>query len=348
MSDGRTTAQKLIALIERDGAIPLGDYMAIANSDYYASRVPIGAGGDFITAPEISQMFGELVGLWLTDLWSRAGSPADAHYVELGPGRGTLAVDALRAMAQFGFAPSVHLVENSPTLRAEQQRRLTEACWHEDISTLPETGPLLIVANEFFDALPVQQLVRQNGSWHRQMVVRDRNRFRLTVGEEAVAGGAPPLLPDGSIFEYSPASRSIMGDLSARLAAQGGVLLVIDYGHARPGTGSTLQAVKNQLPVSPFDDPGNADLTVHVNFYDLGSIAHKHLLSVHGPVEQGQWLTSLGIGARAQALIRTEPQRQQEVEAALHRLTHVDEMGRLFRVMAATPLGWPEPEGFVY
>jgi NADH dehydrogenase [ubiquinone] 1 alpha subcomplex assembly factor 7 len=343
-----TTAQKLIAEIADSGPITLGRYMDIANRDYYASRNPIGAAGDFVTAPEISQMFGEIIGLWLADIGGRAGQLADAHYVELGPGRGTLASDALRAMARFGWSPPAHLVETSPLLRAEQAKLLSQAQWHDTVESLPDDGPLLIVANEFFDALPIEQIVRAETGWHQQMVVRNRNRFAAALSPQPLSDAGAADAANGTVIEYAPAAQAMMAALSQRLSRQGGALLIIDYGYTQPASGSSLQAIKRQLPVNPFDDPGNADLTAHVNFLDLANSARRHLLHVQGPVEQGQWLTALGIAARAKALARAAPGESAALAAAVHRLTHVDEMGRLFKVMAVIGQGWPSGDGFAY
>src|SRR6218665_1780949 len=217
-------AEKLRRRIAAEGPIPVSDYMAEANAHYYAARDPLGAAGDFTTAPEISQMFGELVGLWLADLWLRSGRPGRAHYVELGPGRGTLAADALPAMKGAGLIPDVHLVETSPVLRAAQVQRIPGAGWHDDLSTLAGEGPLLVVANEFFDALPVEQ--------------RDAGGRVRTVGLEDGR-----FVPIGAVeTETSPASLAIAADLSRRIATQGGAALIVDYGHDRPGRGDTLQA----------------------------------------------------------------------------------------------------------
>jgi len=356
LPDGRTadlpSAAHIIAdRIDLEGPIPLGDYMAIANAHYYASKDPLGEEGDFVTAPEISQMFGEIIGIWLADLWLRKGSPDHCHYVELGPGRGTLARDALRSMTKFGCHASAHFVETSPVLRARQAQLHPDARWHDGIASLPDDGPLLIVANEFFDALPVEQFIATSGGWRRQMVARDRSKFVPVPSVGTVAdqiGGTTSGFPDGTILERSPVSVEWAGQLANRLAKQGGALLIIDYGYERPGTGSTLQAVKNHMPISPFDCPGTSDLTAHVDFHTLANIARTRLLAVHGPTEQGQWLKSLGIDQRAAALIAATPKEADTVRAAHQRLTHTDEMGRLFRVMAATAIDWPEPEGFSY
>ena len=356
MPDGikadRPSAAHVIAdRIDREGPIPLGDYMAIANEHYYASKDPLGEEGDFVTAPEISQMFGEIIGIWLADLWLRKGSPDHCHYVELGPGRGTLAQDALRSLAKFGCTPTIHFVETSPVLKAKQALLHPGAIWHDDIGSLPDDGPLLVLANEFFDALPIEQFVATSGGWRRQMVARDRSKFVAVASAEVAEdriGGSMSGFPDGTILERSPVSVELAGHLANRLAKQGGTLLIIDYGYARPGTGSTLQAVKGHMPISPFDSPGTSDLTAHVDFHTLANIARNRLLSVHGPAEQGQWLKSLGIDQRAEALINATPKQADNIRAAHQRLTHVDEMGCLFRVMAATPIDWPEPEGFSY
>lgn len=356
MPDGSTadlpSAAHIIAdRIDRDGPIPLGDYMAIANACYYASKDPLGEEGDFVTAPEISQMFGEIIGIWLADLWLRQRSPDHCHYVELGPGRGTLADDALRSMARFGCRPPVHFVETSPVLKSKQAELHPAAIWHDDLASLPTDGPLLIVANEFFDALPVEQFIATADGWRRQMVARDRSKFIALPSSEAAAdhlGSTAHRFPDGTILERSPVSVEWVGQLASRLAKQGGTLLIIDYGYTKPGTGSTLQAVKDHMPISPFDCPGMSDLTAHVDFHTLANIARSCLLAVHGPAEQGQWLKSLGIDQRAAALIAASPKEADMIRAAHQRLTDIDEMGRLFRVMAATAIDWPEPEGFSY
>lgn len=351
MPESLSAAHILAEKIDRDGPISLSEYMAIANSAYYAGKDPIGEDGDFVTAPEISQMFGELVGIWLADLWMRKDRPDHVHYVELGPGRGTLAADARRAMAKFGCNPQIHFVENSPVLKARQAALHQSAAWHERIDSLPTDAPLMIVANEFFDALPVEQYISTKAGWRRQMVARERNKFIAIPGTQTIenqVGKASAGLPSGTILESSPVSTEIFQELTGRIAKQGGVILVIDYGYDRPGTGSTLQAVKDHMPISPFDSPGTSDLTAHVNFHSLANIARTRLLSVHGPAEQGQWLKAIGIDQRAAKLANADPKQADNIRAAHHRLTHVDEMGRLFRAMAATSMDWPQPEGFAY
>ncbi|MEO9600196.1 SAM-dependent methyltransferase [Parasphingorhabdus sp.] len=350
-TDPPSAAHIIADKIDREGPISLGDYMAIANGVYYASKDPLGEEGDFVTAPEISQMFGEIIGIWLADLWLRKGSPDHCHYVELGPGRGTLASDALRSMAKFGCHPTIHFVETSPVLKARQADLHPDAIWHEDIASLPENGPLLIVANEFFDALPIEQFVSTASGWRRHMVMRDRSKFVVIPSEETTEdriGSSTSGFPEDTILERSPVSVEITGNIANRIAKQGGSLLIIDYGYSRPGTGSTLQAVKDHMPISPFDSPGTCDLTAHVDFHTLANIARTRLLAIHGPAEQGQWLKSLGIDQRAESLMVASPKEADAIVAAHQRLTHVDEMGRLFQVMAATAIDWPQPEGFSY
>lgn len=319
--------------------------MAAANAHYYATRDPLGAAGDFVTAPEISQMFGELVGLWLADLWDRAGRP-QAHYVELGPGRGTLAKDALRAMAKAGLTPQVHFVETSPALRAAQMQAVPDAQWHDDVTSLPEDVPLLIVANEFFDALPVYQLVRGRAGWHERLVACQDTMFLPIAGKavpETIVPDALRAAPPGSIIETSPASVAIVRALAQRLVAQGGAALIVDYGYDGPAVGETLQAVKRHGFANPFDNPGDQDLTAHVDFTTLAGMAALHGAGVHGPVAQGDFLGQLGLAERAAALARAHPERGTDLAEAHRRLTHPSEMGALFKALALTGAGWPAP-----
>jgi NADH dehydrogenase [ubiquinone] 1 alpha subcomplex assembly factor 7 len=323
--------------------------MARANAHYYATRDPFGAGGDFVTAPEISQMFGELAGLCLADAWDRAGRPARTSYVELGPGRGTLAADALRAMRAAGLEPPVELVETSASLRALQAERLQALRWHEDLATLPETGPLLVVANEFFDALPVRQLVRAGFGWHERVVDGAGDGFAPKAGPPVPAAAIPAHVreaPEGSVLEVSPAAAAVVRTLAQRLGRQGGVALIVDYGHARTAAADTLQAVRRHGYADPWSEPGESDLTVHVDFEALGAAAEAEGARVLGPVGQGQWLAALGIDARAAALAAAAPARADEVEAARRRLVEPDQMGSLFKAMAIAAPGWPDPAGF--
>jgi len=329
--------------------VPVAQFMAEANAHYYAARDPLGADGDFVTAPEISQMFGELVGLWLADLWLRAGSPADAHYVELGPGRGTLAADALRAMRSIGLSPTIHFVETSAALRAAQRARLPDATWHDTVATLPVGGPLLVVANEFFDALPVRQLIATEAGWRERMVGLEDKRFVAVAGAmpmdalvpEPLAASAP-----GTIVESCPAARAVCAELAARIADQGGGAILIDYGHLGPAAGETLQAVSRHAFADPFEAPGSRDLTAHVDFTALAREGAAAGLRIAGPAAQGEWLERLGLSARAAALAQSMPDRAGEIAAAQARIAGPDEMGTLFKALALVAPDWPAPEGF--
>ncbi len=340
--------ERLARAITLAGPIPLSQFMGSANAHYYATRDPLGARGDFTTAPEISQMFGELIGLWLADLWDRAGRPA-ARYVELGPGRGTLAADALRAMAKAGLTPPVDFIETSPTLRAAQAERVPSAQWHLGFTGIPEEGPLLIVANEFFDALPIRQLVATNDGWRERLVACQDTLFLPIAGDRSFDMIIPRDLlqaAPGSILETSPASVAVLRGLAQRLTAQGGAALIIDYGYEGPAIGDTLQAVRGHAYANPFDEPGEADLTAHVDFATLKEAAEAEGLTVHGPVTQGAFLKALGIEARTETLAKVAPDRAEALAVDRDRLINPEQMGDLFKVIALTAPGWPIPAGF--
>jgi len=313
--------------IAAEGPITVEAFMHACNAYYYATRDPLGARGDFTTAPEISQMFGEMVGAALADVWKRAGAPADAIYAELGPGRGTLASDALRMMRSAGFAGEVHLGETSPVLRSKQKDALPDAHWHDSVDDLP-ARPLLLVANEFFDALPIRQHV---GAIER----------RVTV-----AGGGLAFDRDGEIIETSPASELAVTAIATCLAARGGAAIIVDYGHERSAPGETLQAVRGHGFAPVLASPGEQDLTAHVDFEMIGNAARAAGAAVTRVMPQGEWLIRLGIEARAQALMRGNPERADEVQAALERLTGRQAMGQLFKVIAFHGPDWPPPAGF--
>jgi SAM-dependent MidA family methyltransferase len=347
--DSQEVSVRLRQQIEASGPISVAEYMRVANTAYYGRADPLGAEGDFITAPEISQMFGEMVGIWLSALWLRH-RPARCHYVELGPGRGTLAADALRTMQRFGWTPSVHFVENSPALRAKQLQAVPDAMFHDTLESLPTDAPLVVVANEFFDALPVRQMVATQVGWRERVVVRNNE-----TGFAAMPGvtATDDLIPEqfrsaalGSIYEVCPDASSIMQQLSARLAQQGGVMLVIDYGYTQPALGDTVQAIQSHQYADPFTNPGQLDLTAHVDFFELSNCAKKHGLLVAGPNDQGAWLSGLGIDQRAQILASANPDRAADMIAARNRLVAPDAMGTLFKVLAAYTHDWPQPEGF--
>jgi NADH dehydrogenase [ubiquinone] 1 alpha subcomplex assembly factor 7 len=345
----RILADRLRRLIATQGPIPVSDYMALANAHYYATRDPLGAAGDFTTAPEISQMFGELIGLALGDAWDRAGRPEGVRYVELGPGRGTLAADALRAMRAAGLVPEVHFIETSPVLRRAQAERVPSARWHDDLDGVPEDGPILAVANEFFDALPIRQLVATGTGWRERLVAIDGDRFVPAAGRAVPDDAIPDHLrtaPPGTVIETSPASLASVRLLAARIGNDGGAALIVDYGHDRISPGETLQAVRKHEYADPWAEPGEADLTAHVDFESLARAAAGAGALVHGPVGQGDWLAKLGIDARTEALVRAAPDRDDEVRIARDRLVSPEQMGRLFRVMGLSAPAWPAPEGF--
>ena len=318
-------AEELKARIAAHGPIGVDDFMAAANAHYYGTRDPFGPAGDFVTAPEISQMFGEIVGAALTDAWSRAGRP-NAAFVELGPGRGTLAADALRVMRRAGFRGEVHLVESSETLRGVQRTAVPDAIFHPSLDSLP-AAPLLLVANEFFDALPVRQWC---GDTLRR-VGHDGTRF-LFVGQEVTG-------------EDSPARDAVATRLGHHLAQHGGAALIIDYGYAGGERGDTLQAVRGHAPADPLDRPGEQDLTAHVDFAGLAAEARNEGVVISRVVSQGSWLETLGIGPRAATLAAIHPDRTQEIAAARRRLCDEEEMGRLFKVMGLTAVDWPRLAG---
>jgi SAM-dependent MidA family methyltransferase len=326
---------------------------------YYAARDPFGAGGDFTTAPEISQMFGELIGLWAADVWRMMGARRPVRLVELGPGRGTLMSDLLRAVRVApGFidAIDVHLIETSPTLRARQRETLSASAvpitWHEHLAEVPP-GPAIVVANEFLDALPVRQFVRTERGWRERLIGLDEEKLVFGLAAEP----DKRLAQDGRVgetLEVPGAALELTRDIAERLKAQGGAALFIDYGHSRLAFGDTLQAVKRHAFADPLAEPGEADLTVHVDFAQVAAAARECGASVHGPVAQGDFLRALGIEARARALqARASAAQAADIASALERLTDdaPGAMGGLFKVLAiahpqldALP-GFPIPQG---
>ena len=336
-------------LIANTGPISVQYFMGESNARYYASRDPLGDAGDFVTAPEISQMFGELIGLWLVDIWQRAGSPEPVHYVELGPGRGTLARDALRTARRYGLHPKVHLVESSPALKALQVGAVPDALWHDDVSTVPADGPILLVANEFLDALPIRQLVRTEQGWRERMVAVRDGEFVGIAGDRPMDAAIPAALRDaepGALVETCPGAAAVLYEIAGRLAEQGGAALFIDYGHAEARTGSTLQAVRAHRKVDAFASPGEADITAHVDFTTLANIALSRGCRWLGTVDQGAWLRDLGIETRAQGLARSAPDHADAIARARDRLIADEEMGVLFKVMGLAGPNWPDGAGF--
>lgn len=349
MTGSTPLAEIFRRLIRTAGPISLAHFMAESNARYYASRDPLGAQGDFVTAPEISQMFGELIGLWLADMWIRAGRPGPIAYVELGPGRGTLARDALRAMRRYGLEPKVHFVEASAALKELQLAAIPEARFHSDLASLPEDCPLLIVGNEFLDALPVRQLVRAAEGWRERMIGLDGDRFVYVAGSQPMDLAVPPDWRggrQGTIIETSPAAAAVTWEIAARLVAQGGCALLVDYGHSDTRAGSTLQAVARHRKVDPLAAPGEADLTAHVDFATLARVAEARGATWMGTVGQGDWLRSLGIETRAEALALRAPHLRGDIVTARDRLIAEDQMGSLFKVMGLAAPRWPAGVGF--
>nr|WP_183448492.1 SAM-dependent methyltransferase [Microvirga lupini] len=336
----KETLRETIAL---EGPISVERYMNLCLRHYYATRDPLGAAGDFTTAPEISQMFGELIGLWMLEVWNGMGRPA-CRLVELGPGRGTLMADFLRAtrlLPDFKGAATVHLVETSPSLRQRQKTALAssgfEIEWHDSIEDVP-TGPMLLVANEFFDALPVRQFQATERGWCERLVGLDGERLVFGLRPEPEQALGKPLRQD-DILEWPSASVDVMSTLAGRLARDGGAALILDYGYWGPAFGDTLQALKNHQPVDPLQEPGEADLTTHVDFHRLVQAAAAQGARGHGIATQGDFLRALGIEARANALrARATPAQAADIDQALARLIErgAAGMGELFKVLAVT------------
>ncbi|MGH6837983.1 MAG: class I SAM-dependent methyltransferase [Methylocella sp.] len=348
--------------IIENGPMSLETYMTLALAHpvhgYYAAKMPFGESGDFITAPEISQMFGELIGLWCVAVWRAMGEPRPVLLAELGPGRGSLMADALRAARiapDFLGAIDLNLVEMSEVLAASQREALKDlrvaASWHKAVEELPR-GPAIIVANEFFDCLPVRQFVRGQDGWHERLVGLDgEGRLCFGLAPDAEPGLAAPGEP-GHVFEAGHAGARLLTRLAARIAGQGGALLVIDYGYDTPGRGETLQAVKRHRFADPLRDPDEADLTAHVDFCGLSRAARAAGAEVHGPVPQGEWLARLGIHERAAKLRQHADGRQRAaIDSAVLRLAGGGhgadtDMARLFKALAVTAPGLSVPPGF--
>jgi NADH dehydrogenase [ubiquinone] 1 alpha subcomplex assembly factor 7 len=341
--------RELREIIAQEGPISLERYMSLALSHplygYYTTREPFGVAGDFVTAPEISQMFGELIGLWALEVWRLFGAPAPLRLVELGPGRGTLMADALRATDRVSAEPiEVHLVETSPRLIEMQRVTLAKhpvpIRWHRAIDDIPP-GAATFIANEFLDALPVQHFVRTENGWCERLVgLGDDGNLQFGLRPHA-AGDIQAAAPVGSVSEMSPQARGIVRTLSHRIAVEGGTLLIIDYGYTESQTGDTLQAVRNHRFADPLDAPGESDLTAHVDFAALARQAEAAGARAHGPLTQAQFLLRLGIAQRADSLKRaSNPAQAHAIEAALSRLTDTSSptaMGNLFKVMAVSP-----------
>jgi NADH dehydrogenase [ubiquinone] 1 alpha subcomplex assembly factor 7 len=340
-------ARKLKARIARDGPIGVADYMKACLGDpehgYYRRRPAIGAAGDFVTAPEISQVFGELIGLWCAVVWQQMGSPRRINLIELGPGRGTLMRDALRAtriVPGFRDALSVHLVDSNATLRERQAQALADAgvplAFHEDaLDVRVPDGPTLLVANEFLDALPVDQFVFTAGRWYPRAVTVSDDRFQLVP--DLAAAPASPAVPhgltpqEGDIFEVCADHTLYVQALLATQAGRGPLAaLFIDYGHASTGFGDTLQGVAGQAHVSPFHAPGDTDLSAQVDFQHFAEACSGAGLAVDGPLPQGEFLGRLGVIERASRLMGANPAEAAKIEAGVARLIAPAGMGSHF------------------
>ena len=321
----------------------LDAFMARANAAYYAECDPF---ADFTTAPEISQVFGEVLGLWAAVTWDAMGRPDPVLLAECGPGRGTLMADALRAVGgvavPFRAALRVHFVETSPRLRAEQAARVPDAAWHDALPDVPP-GPLILLANEFLDALPIRQFVRRGDGWAERFV--DAGRFV----EQAAATPEGPAVQaeEGAVVELCEPARAVAGHMGRRVARDGGAALFLDYGPAESAPGDSLQALRDGRPANPLDSPGSADLTAHVDFAALARAARAAGATVHGPVPQGMFLARLGLFQRTDRLARTQPPgRAAALVQAAQRLAEPDRMGRLFKAMAVCHPALPCPAGF--
>jgi NADH dehydrogenase [ubiquinone] 1 alpha subcomplex assembly factor 7 len=346
---------KLRNQIFRDGPLTVAQYMDAAMTDpdhgYYTTRDPLGARGDFITSPEISQIFGELIGLWCAAVWQSMGSPKAFRWIELGPGRGTLMADAIRATAKvpgFHEAVNLHMVDASSVLKSQQQQILANSNisnreWHNDLSQVPE-GPVICIANEFFDALPVRHFQRIVAGWRERMIGLNETKDGLAflLGNEMAPQHFIPEglreAPDGALVETSPVSLRIMHTLADRIANTGGAALIIDYGHAESAHGETLQAMQNHKYTDVLDVPGEQDLTAHVDFATLGKIASDAGATVHGPTEQGEFLNNLGLGLRTKALMNNakSPEQASDVFSGANRLVDADQMGTLFKILGVS------------
>ncbi len=350
--------------ISAAGPMPVGEYMALCLGDpkhgYYVTRDPLGAAGDFTTAPEVSQMFGELIGLWMVAVWRQMGAPDNLRVIELGAGRGTMMKDALRAakvVPEFFRAVVTHFVEISPALQALQEQTLAEIdvpkSWHKLLPDVP-AGPSIILANEFFDALPINQAVKKGDGWHMRGVgIGEEGQFEYAVAAEPLRQFERTLPPqvrsasEGEVFEWRSDVESM--ELGRRIARDPGVALVIDYGHSESAPGETLQAVHKHLFADALTMPGEVDLTAHVDFEALARSVECMGVAAYGPLEQAAFLNRLGIQTRAQTLKANLPRpKAHEIDQALARLTGVGRtgMGTLFKTMAFAHRSLPAPPGF--
>jgi SAM-dependent MidA family methyltransferase len=322
----------------------LDRFMARANAMYYAMHDPF---ADFTTSPEISQVFGEIIGLWAAIAWQTLGSPDPVLLIEAGPGRGTLMADVLRAVRQaapgFAAALRVHLIETSPRLRRAQAARVPEAVWHQSLETVPD-APVILLANEFLDALPIRQFVRRGGGWTERFVTGGARVEKPADAAEVPAGRGAA---EGQVVELNEPARAFVAALAGRLRRHPGAGLLVDYGPARSAAGDSLQALAGRRPVDPLSAPGSADMTAHVDFADMAAVARAAGVSVQGPVTQGAFLKALGVFQRTEALARGRTEAQAEaLRAATKRLADAGAMGDLFKVLAIVSPGCAALPGF--
>ncbi len=352
---------------ETKGGIAIEEYMRLClghpEYGYYNTRDPFGASGDFTTAPEISQMFGEVIGAWIVDSWMQMGAPDPFYLIEVGPGRGTLMHDILRAtnkVENFHHAVGIHLVEMSPILKSKQQDTLASygnVTWHSDLKTLPSDAPIIVIGNEFLDALPVAQYTYDGDKWVENTVDIDKNgsyRYSKKQADLDKIAIIPRMMfppQKGDQVEVLHELQDFILCLSKMIINQGGIGIFIDYGYNVPTYGTTLQAVMNHQFCSVLENPGECDLTAHINFAHLGTLILENNLTLYGPVSQKYFLTRLGIAHRAAQLTKNASGQQvQDIEASLNRLigtkTKDKEMGELFKVIAFSSLGNLKLEGF--
>jgi SAM-dependent MidA family methyltransferase len=357
-----TLKKHLSQLISEQGPITVHQFMQIALADrlhgYYMKGDPLGREGDFTTAPEISQMFGEMLGVWAASFWHACGCPDNVQLVELGPGRGSLMADLLRSttsVPEFHASLTVHMVETSPPLKEKQQTLLKDSHphihWHEHINSIPE-GFTLLVANEFFDALPIHQFIKTSKGWREQLVILDGENLAFTLAP----GKTPSLLlipnhlndaEEGSVYEYNPLGMVVVQDIAERIQGYGGSALVVDYGFDSEDLKDTLQAVKSHAYHPVLEEPGEADITAHVNFSQLRDAFEEAGILTSSTLTQGHLLEQLGIGLRAEMLKKNaDAKTQKSIDAALERLIDKDQMGTLFKCMACWSEACPPPFPF--
>lgn len=347
--------ERIATLIGTQGPLSVAQFMTIALLDpsdgYYATRDPFGTRGDFITAPEISQIFGELIGLWCVQTWMDQDEPKRAQLVELGPGRGTLMADALRAAKlapKFLASIDVVMVEASPALRAVQQERLKDCGvrvqWKDRLE--PSDCPQFLIANEFFDALPIRQFVHTERGWCERMVVVDKGTLTFALSPLTSAMAVEGDAPIGGVYEFSPATLALAEEIGHAIARKGGAALVIDYGYDTPGFGETLQAVGKHEFKNLLEAPGEIDLSAHVDLTAFAKAARRGGAQSFGPVGQGPFLEALGIAARAEKLAALNRSEASSIATAVDRLVKPEQMGMLFKALAILPSDAPAPPGF--